>query len=226
MPQNVRHEETVCTAQSHRSIAAKLSSTLCSSYCRRRHADEPWTAAAVTPPALILLNVAAFGGTVIVFAMAGSSRRCRYSSPLLGRGTASVGLVYPSGTDTLWVNCGSEEIESIRNSEVPFNVHCAVGSFAGGVAVSLTGGGGALRRRRRRGIARIGSTGRGHCCSGCRSAGRARALYGGDHRHTHQRAQRNPVAGRAAAHRWRAVAVCRMPRGQSSSTDRSCPASC
>ena len=101
-------------------------------------------AAAVTPPELILLNVAALGGTVMVLAIAGSSRRCRYSSPVLGRGTASVGFVYPSGTDTLCVNCGSDEIESIRNSDVPFSVHCAFGSFAGGVLASLTGGGGPL----------------------------------------------------------------------------------
>ena len=49
--------------------------------------------AAVTAPALTLLKVVAFAGTVIVLAIAGSSRRCRYNSPLLGRGTASVGFV-------------------------------------------------------------------------------------------------------------------------------------
>src|ERR1700675_3573944 len=46
-----------------------------------------------------------------------------YNSVPFGRGTLSVLPTYPTGTDTVFVNCALEATESIRNKLLALNLH-------------------------------------------------------------------------------------------------------
>src|SRR5260370_42702123 len=62
-------------------------------------------------------------GRVAVLTAEGSSRNLRYKPVSPGCGTLSVASRKPAGTGAVWVNCGSDATESIKDKLAPLNWH-------------------------------------------------------------------------------------------------------